>query len=325
MDCIFEDYIKFVDNFLSNYFKILLGNKYEKRLVHPFIDKYIRVRYYNEYVVKEKKFVARLNKELNNVAREMIKENEDKIDKIKNIFALFSYVLFIERSENLINVNALLKTLYSDKNITLEYNEVAKQEINDLIRDYIKKRNEFFKLFESNEFNLIYNIYENDVLMVDLTQECTISKLYSEYAVEKAYNSELVYENRIYLEILMLSSKILEDIFHLDYSGNYIVDFPSSLFDKPKKIIKYLKALDNDYLKSKINLKIMYKDYKAHKKDVHTLINNGYSVCLELDETYDIDFSNLLLFSYVFVSKKYKYYDIIINSKEDVKTQVISL
>ena len=325
MNCIFDDYIKFVENFLSNYFRILLENKYERKLVRPFIDKYIRVRYYNEYVVNDKKFTSRLNKELNIVARDMIRENEDKIDKIKNIFALFSYVLFIERCDNLTSLNSLLKALYSDKNITLNYSDITKQEINDLTRNYIKKRNEFFKLFESNEFNLIYNLYEHDVIMVDLTQDCNISKLYSEYAIEKAYNSELVLENRVFLEILILSSKILEDIFNLDYSGNYVIDFPVSLFEKPKKILKYLRILDNDYLKTKINLKIKYRDYKSYKKDIHTLINDGYNVCLELDETYDINFNNLMLFSYIFVSKKYNYYDIIINSKEDIKTQVISL
>ena len=46
MDCIFEEYIKYIDNFLVNYFKLLLGSKYEKGLVKPFIDKYKDVRYY---------------------------------------------------------------------------------------------------------------------------------------------------------------------------------------------------------------------------------------------------------------------------------------
>ena len=45
MNCIFDDYIKFVENFLSNYFRILLEGKYERRLVRPLIDKYISVKY----------------------------------------------------------------------------------------------------------------------------------------------------------------------------------------------------------------------------------------------------------------------------------------
>ena len=78
-------------------------------------------------------------------------------------------------------------------------------------------------------------------------------------------------------------------------------------------------------LRTKISLKIKYKDYTENKKAVHHLIKEGYSMCLELDETYSTNFDNLFLFSYVLVSKKYNYYDIIINSKEDVKTKIITL
>lgn len=325
MNCLFEDYIKFVDSFLSNYYRILFENRYERRLIRPFIDKYISVRYYNEYVVKGTKFTDRLNRELNNVAKEMIHENEEKTEKIKNIFALFSYLLYIEKCDNYVELNNLIKTLFEDKTITLEYSDNTKEELNNLVRNYFNKKNEFFKLFESNEFELSMKKYPSNVYLVDLKQNCSLSKLYSDYAIEKAYDSEVVFENRVYLELLMLSSRVIKDIIDINFKNNYVIDFPPTLFGKQKKILKYLKTLDNEFLKTKINLKFKYKDYKENKKEINNLINEGYSVCLELDETYDIDFSNLLLFSYIFVNKKYNYYDIIINSKEDVKTEIITL
>ena len=95
MECIFEEYIKFVNDFLITYYKLLLNTKYEKNLVRPFIDKYIDVRYYNKSEINEEDFTERLNKELNNVVIKVMEENESKSEKIKNIFALFSYVLFI--------------------------------------------------------------------------------------------------------------------------------------------------------------------------------------------------------------------------------------
>ena len=97
MDCIFDEYIKFVENFLINYFKLLLSGEYERNLIRPFIDRYIDVRYFNKFsFVKEPTFTQKLNKELNNVAKEVMSENEDKVEKVKNIFALFGYVLYIE-------------------------------------------------------------------------------------------------------------------------------------------------------------------------------------------------------------------------------------
>ena len=324
MDCIFEEYIKFVDNFLVNYYKLLLYSRYEKRLVKPFIDKYIDVRYYNKYVVNEPNFTQRLNKELNNIAKEVIVENPEKIEKVKNVFALFSYVLFIDGCTKYSDLNSLLKTLYTDSHITLKYEEQTKKDMNTLVREFINKKVQFFKLFNTNEFFIRGKKYDN-VYIVNLGQNCNLSKLYSDYAVEKAYNSPLVIENRIYLTILMVSSKVLSEVIALNFKNNYIIDFPVSLLTKSKKILRFLKALDNDLLRSKIHLRFKYCDFKFYRKEILGLINQDYSVCLELDETYDMNFDHLFLFSYILVNKKYKYYDIIINSKEDVKTEIISL
>ena len=74
-----------------------------------------------------------------------------------------------------------------------------------------------------------------------------------------------------------------------------------------------------------IILVLKYCDFKFYRKEILGLINQDYSVCLELDETYDMNFDHLFLFSYILVNKKYKYYDIIIDSKEEVNTNIISL
>ena len=324
MNCIFDEYIKYVDNFLVNYYKLLLGSKYEKRLVKPFIDKYIDVRYYNKYVVNEYNFINRLNKELNNIAKEVIEENKEKVEKVKNIFALFSYILFIDGVARYQDLNSLLKTLYNDTNITLKYEDATKKQVNSLVREYINKKIAFFKIFRNDDFFIKGKKYDN-VYLVNLGQNCNMSKLYSKYAVEKAYNSDLVLENRTYLTILMISSKILSEVIALNFDNNYIISFPVTLLGKSKKIVKFLKALDDDLLRSKVHLKFTYKEFKSNKKEISGLINQDYSVCLELDETYDMDFDNLFMFTYILVDKKYKYYDIIINSKEDVKTNIISL
>ena len=325
MECIFAEYIKFVDSFLVDYYKALLDKKYDKNLVKPFINKYIDVRYYNKYEVKEKDFTQRLNVELNNVASTLMKENKNKAELIKNIFALFSYVLFIDGCTRFQDLNMLLKTLFNDNNISLKYNGEQKKEVTSLIRAYISKKVDFFKLFNTSEFYLKGKKYTDNIYNIDLGQKCNLSKLYSDYAIEKAYNSDVVYENRIYLALIMLSSKILSEVLALEFDNSYIVDLPISLFGKDKKFKKLLRLLDDDYLKEKISLKIMYKDYKKYKKQIHALIKEGYGMSLELDETYNTDFENLFLFANILVSKKYKYYNIIIDNQENIKTNIISV
>ncbi len=325
MECIYEEYIKFTSNFLTNYYRILLGSKYDRKLVKPFIDRYIDIRYYNKNLVAGNDITEILGKELKNVVLELFEENENKTEFIKNIFALFSYILFIDGCYEYTDLNTLLKTLFSDSNITLEYDNEIKKELNTLVRDYLDKRDSFFELFNNNEFYLGEKQLDNNIYKIDLVQNCNLSKLYSEFAIDKAYNSEVVLENRTYLEILILSTKILKDVIALDFDKNYIVDFPITLTNKSKKIIKYLKALDDDMIKSKINLCFKYKEYRENKSDIKYLINQGYSICLELDETYDMNFDDLFLFNYILIDKNLNFYDNIINSKDDIKTTIISL
>ena len=75
-------------------------------------------------------------------------------------------------------------------------------------------------------------------------------------------------------------------------------------------------------VKSKISLKFKYQDYKDNKKVIDNIINLGYSVCVVIDNSFDNDFDNLVLFSYVLVYNYSDYYDIIIDSKDTLKTCV---
>ena len=198
MECVYAEFIKFVNNFLTDYYKVLLDSKYDKNLVKPFIDKYIDVRYYNKYVVKENDFTERLNKELNNVAKELLLLYEKKSELIKDIFALFSYVLFIDGCTHFNDLNVLLRTLFNDKNISLKYTSEIKKSIITSVRNYISKKVDFFKVFSSDEFYLKGKKIANELYRIDLGQKCNLSKLYSDYAIDKAYNSQVVLENRVF-------------------------------------------------------------------------------------------------------------------------------
>lgn len=325
MECIFGEYIKFVDNFLTNYYKLLLDGKYDKNLVKPFIDKYIDVRYYNKYSVKEDNFTERLNKELNNVASDLMNEYENKREQIKDVFALFSYVLFIDGCTKFNDINILLKTLYNDKNISLKYTTEIKRSVTSSVKEYITKKLDFFKLFESTEFYLKGKKIDTDIYMVDLGQKCNLSKLYSDYAIDKAYNSVVVNENKVFLTLIMLSSKILSEVIALDFSNNYVINFPASLFEKSKKIMKFLRILDDELLKEKISINICYRDYQKYKRYVKSLITNGYSISLELDDSYTTNFDDFFIFTNILVSKKYDYYNIIVDNKDIIKTNIITV
>ena len=323
MDCVFSEYIKFVNDFLMNYYRKMLDNKYEKGLVEPFVSKYIDVRYYNKSDLKESNFTKKIDKELKEVLKIQLKKYSKRSETIKNIFALFSYVLFIDGITHFKDINTLLKAMFKDENITLEYTDETKSEISELIKKYITKKVDFFKLFNSGEFFLKGKKIDTNLYHIDLGQKCNLPELYSENAINRAYDSEVVFENRIYLAMVMLSSKILSEVIALKFNNYYVVDFPRTLFSKPKKIIRFTKLLNDELLKDRVSIRIKYKDYKDFKRTVNEIIKEGYSVSLELDETYVTDFDNLFLFTNIFVSKDAPYYDTIINNKDAIKTNVV--
>jgi hypothetical protein len=97
--------------------------------------------------MSEPNFTTRLNKELNLIAKEFINDNKEdlvKVDKIKNIYALFGYVLYFDGVNPFNDLNELLKSFYNDKNITLSYNTDLQKKLNFLVRNFISKRNEFW-------------------------------------------------------------------------------------------------------------------------------------------------------------------------------------
>lgn len=326
MENIIEKYIKYVENFLLNYYRLLLNTSYERKMVDPFINKYIDVRYYNNSIYeKEQNFIERINKELKLVAKELIVQNQEKTEKIKNIFALFGYILYIDDCIPYTNLKTLLKTLFEDENIKLTYDLETKEKFTELVKNFINQKKEFLKLFNSKEFNLKFKRLKRNLFLTELEQNCNNNPLYSEYAINKAFTTGIVLENKFYLTCLLLSGEVLKNTINLDYNKNYVVDFPITLFTKSKKINRYLKVLENNMVLNKINLRFYYKDYLKNKESINKIINMGYSVSIVLDETFIDDYDSLILFSYVFIYEKYDYYDIIIDSKDTINTTIVTL
>ena len=134
-------------------------------------------------------------------------------------------------------------------------------------------------------------------------------------------------ENRLYLMLVMLTTKILAEAIALNFDNTYVVDFPATLLEKQKKIVKYLKLLDNDLLRNKIELKFKYSTYKNRvlKKEINKLINKDYSVAIELDDAFDSDYDSLVLFSHIFIDKKKKYYQNVIENKEEYNLDIVEV
>ena len=258
------------------------------------------------------------------VVKKMFEDYPNKEDKVKDIFALFGYILYLDDCVEYKSVGKLLDTLYKDENIHLDLNDDIMSKLKDTTVEYVNKKKKFWKLFEFNDFKLKFKRLKKNLYFVNLDIEISMP-IYSDYAIETAKNTDIVLENSTYLLYNMLCAKLLNEVINLDYSKKYVVSYPVSLFSKVKKGARYLRLLDNNLCRNKICMCFNYKDYLENKKNINDLIKSGYSVGIKLDETFDDDYECLVLFNYVFVYEKYDYYDVIMEQKENLGSVVVTL
>ena len=76
--------------------------------------------------------------------------------------------------------------------------------------------------------------------------------------------------------------------------------------------------LDNTLSKKFISIRINYSDYKANKQQINKLINDGYMFGIIIDDTFDGNINELVLFSCIYVDGESE-----ISSFLDKKKQVM--
>ena len=321
---IIEKYIKFIKKEFTEFFKIALQKDYSKKLCDTFIEKYIDVRYYDETdFPKEKDFITRTNKEFYGLYEELIDSKNSEV--LKNIVALFGYLMCFDDTDVFTEELDLINALLEDSNLKIDFAESTKGELINWFRVFKQKKEDFNYSVLSKEFTLTENRLCKNTFMLDLKHNVKISNLYSEYAVNKVYTSGIVYEQRLFITYILASYSALEDARNLDFSKHYVVSFPSSIFDKERKLQRLFNVLDNTLAKKKITIMITYEDYLNNKETIDTYIANGYSFGVIIDSTFDYDLFGLIIFNYVFISENSDFYDMIIKEKDKIKTKLIVL
>lgn len=321
---IVNKYIDFVrDNFL-NFFRLVLGNRYQKNLTQIFIDKYIDVRYYNETnYLTTKDFINRINKELIDLAEKIGKD--DNIEDIKDIVALFGYLVYfddvcvVEEEVELINV------LIDDELIRVSNKDTTRAEVITWYKKFKDGKEQFNSALSTKDFALLEIKIYKKLHYLTLEHNVKISNLYSEYAIDKAYNSGIINEDKLFITYILASILVLNNAINLDFSRFYLVPIASTLFEKEKKFARLLKVLDNQLCKKFISIRITYTDYKNNKRKIDDLISEGYSFGLELDSKYTGNINELVLFPYIFVYDDSPEYEMLMRGKDLIKSKIIKL
>jgi len=320
---IINTYIGFLKREYLEFFKILLKEKYQKKLCESFLNRYLDVRYFHETnYPKEKDIINRLNKELIDVYDSL--KNENKED-LKNIVALFGYITYFDDINDVIEDMFLIDTLVDDDSIKINHSNETKEELKSWYYNLKNGKEKFQHAVDSKQFFLMDKSVYRKTYLLTLNHNVKISSLYSEYAVEKAFNSGLINEDKLIIAFIMGSKRVLDNAIKLDFSRYYLFDLPRSIYLKSKKFNKLFQIINNPLAKKQIVIRITYSDYLEYKKIIDEKINEGYLFGLIIDSKFEGNIDEFILFPYVFIHNENEYFDMIMNEKNNISSKVVRI
>lgn len=318
---VMDEYLELLKKYINKYIKLIFEYRYSKEICERYISKYIDVRYYDFYkeevdqgLTLRKKVMHILRKESEKLC-EIYPEN---VNNINNMCLFFYYIMYFDNVIYCKNTEKQIENIYKLRiKLLNKENEEIKTELNQLFTEWNNEKENFFEKFEDKEFNIKISNYKNskNVYRINLEHKIKFPILFSEIAINKAFNTGLINEDKLYIEYYLTALKIIKDIVKQDFKKQYIVEFADSLLSKEKKIKGILNIIDNPVIQEKINLKIRYEKYMQYKNEIHELMRKGYKIAIIVDNSFEVNYTNLEkldLFSYVLVSNTlYKYYEIL--------------
>lgn len=308
------EYLKINKDFITKYIKAVLGKMYNKKITDEFYKTYIEQRYYyvDEQLGKTNIKNAILKK-IDKTKRKLISEDKDNKIKINETAFFYNYILYFDNIINSRNINKVIIQIVEQKSKRTGKEEPELQKnIYDLYIKYQKEIQNFLQKFNTTKFELEFKKCNcsKDVKTVELKQKIKIPLLYSDFAIEKAMETEPIVEDKCLVEYHLIANRILNDILKCDTQKEYIVEFPISILSKKQKTKRLLDIINFTLMQSKIILKIDYKDFNNNKSTIYQLVQQGYKFCVNIDEEYEISPSNmkrLEIFAYVLAKNITKY------------------
>lgn len=313
-----QNYINYIEKKYKKILSLLLGKNYVAKTTTLFLKEYINVRYYEKLDLEQEDLKETILENLNDLKEFLSRKKTTNC--LENIIPCFNFIFSIDNVDNNINIDECLKDL----------EESVKQEIIEIAKEIEVKRNKYFSLLGDNKFTLDEQLVSiiKKINITSLSYDIKFSKLFSDYAIEKAYNSGTTNENKLYVEYAMTAFKILIAKFNNQKVGHYIIEFTPEILSKNKKLHQLIDIIDNPLTKNHISMKILYSDYLKYIEYIQEFIKKGINISLVLDDAFPCDkvhLEELVIFDKVLIDMKYKCYDYIRNNKKNIKSNVFDI
>ena len=326
---VMKEYSSFTKKCITNYMKMIFGNKFDKKINEAFLDSYINVRYSN-YLDEESEKLSlqkKIVRALDLVQRDLNSEDYS-IDLVNNFRNFYSYIYSLDQlylletqKKTISDIDAERKKLFKIE----EDNFVT--EFNNALREDVKKRKNYLDSFESDTFIVQYDKLSKSDIGVSLNNNIKFPELYSEIAIKKIGEKDNIAEDISIISFLQTSVRIINDIIECDFDKLYYVYLPNSFFDKKSKLSRITSIVDDEFIQDRLRIVITYSCFIRYKTYVMELMREGFIFAIYLDKGFDYCSENieyLEAFDKILMEKgKYYYKDMTNNVK--IGNRVISI
>lgn len=328
---VMDEYLELTKDYIVKYMKLIMGNKYNKEVCDRLTKKYIETRYNNFYedeVEKGLPIRKRIMSEIKDLSSRLIENGIAEKELVDNMCIFFYYVLYFD---NLVLTKNMTNEIYNIHKLRKKFlnkdEDDFSEKLKNLITEWQENISKELEKYDTKEFLLKFSSYKNvrNVSRVNIEYNIKLPVIYSEFAINKAFNSGVVNEDKLYIEYYLIAVRIIRDIIRQDFKRHYIVEFAGSLLEKNKKIKGIINIISNSAIQDKLSLKIRYNDFLNNKEAVYELMRSGFKIAIIIDKSFEISYENiekLDMFSYVLISKDSEIYDKIMKTNNKIKNLI---
>lgn len=308
MSCnIVNEYIDFSRKAIKKYVKMILERYYDQDLFDDVINAYINTRYYDMYQNVDDRFKVNIVYYLKK-ALEKVKDDDTYKNKARYMFHTFKYILYFDSVIECDSIRPIIHEIYDYRKKLGLIDEDFESKFYNVLKDDLLAKKNFINSFNDKNFNVDYVKIEKQVFDCNLVHNIKFSKIYSDYAINKVFDSKEIGEQKLFVTYSLLGCKVLQDIIKGNFTKEYLVDYEVSLKNKPKKKKKLLNIIDNDIVKEKVFLKIPFSKFMEDKDEIYSLTKAGFKIAIILDSSFVFEYENVMLlkvFSYIITDDYY--------------------
>ena len=321
-----DKYIELTKKQIIEYLKLILGNKFSKKYCDIYMKKYIDIRYYNFYDYDTSRTLRKkILDYLRDRAEELCIDNiEDRVI-IDQMCLFFYYVLYFDKVINTKDIGKVIEKIAKlRKRVLNKEEDNFEKDLYNLVKDYKNQKEKLLEKFDSEEFFIKFTNYPQklNVYRVNLKYDLKFPLVYSEFAINKAFNVGLINEDKLVIEYYLITKKVLEDVLKQNFTRHYVLEFTDKLLNKPNKLKNLLNIINNTAIKDKVSIKLKYEAFIENKEKIYDLMREGYKITIILDNAFETNYQNiegLSAFEYVIVNKDLRNYHEIIQYKNSIK------